>query len=141
MNGSRAEERGCFFRDALLGQFVIVAVYLKSNAVSSPFRGGHGGRASAHERIENRVTNETEHADEPFGEFDGIGSGMLLCRCSSDAAPDLLEPFFVILDRDHAQNFRGNVGGTVSARLPLHQYEFDVVFYDGVGLVGLPEKR
>ena len=101
VNDSRAEEGGRFFRNALLRHFVIVAVNFKSNAVSSPLRGCHRGRAGAHKGIENRVTNETEHTDEPFGKLKGIRCRMLLCGCSRDSSPYLLEPLFVILCRNH----------------------------------------
>lgn len=63
------------------------------NAVSSPLRGGNSGRASTHKGIENRVTDEAEHAHEPLGELEGVWRGMLFCRCSRDTSPDLLEPF------------------------------------------------
>jgi len=118
-----------------------VAVYFESDAVSSPLRGGHSGRASAHKGIENRVANETEHADKPFGELDRIGRRVLFCGSARDTTPDLLKPFLVIFHGDHAQDFRGNVRSTIAAGLPFHQNEFNVIFYYGIWFVGLAKER
>src|SRR5258707_15721075 len=97
----RCEEGGRFFRNALQCHLVIVTIYFESNAVSSPLCGGNSGRASTHKRIENGVTNKTEHANEPFGEFEWIRCGMLFCRGPCDSAPDLLKPFLVVLRRNY----------------------------------------
>lgn len=61
---------------------------------------------------------------------------MIPGRRACKARPDGLKPLFVVLvgyDRKHA---RRDGGFSISAGLALHQYEFDIVLDDRVGLIG-----
>ena len=79
MDRGGTEERRGLFGNALVSHFEIVGVDFVSDAISSPLCGGDRGCSRAHEGVEDRIANEAEHADQPFGELDGIRSGVLFC--------------------------------------------------------------
>jgi len=59
---------------------------------------------------------------------------------SCDTCPDLLKPHLVAVGGDYAKHTRSDTRAAVSPRLALHEDELDVVFYDRVRLIGLPEE-
>ena len=61
-------------------------------------------------------------------------------RSTGETRPDLLTPLFVVLFGDGAENWRRDLGRSVSARLALHQDKLDVVLNDRVRFVWLPEE-
>ena len=57
-----------------------------------------------------------------------------------DTCPDLLKPNLVSVRGYHTQHPCRNTRAAVSAGLPLHKDEFDVIFDYSIGLVGLAKK-
>ena len=62
--------------DTLLGHCEIVCIQFDADAVAAPSGAGEIRGAGSHERIENSIADEREHANEALGEFDGIRGGM-----------------------------------------------------------------
>ena len=65
---------------------------------------------------------------------------MFFSRCSCYPRPDLLKPHLVAVGGNHAEHTRRDARAAVSAGLPLHQDELDVVLYNSVRLIGLPKE-
>ena len=64
---------------------------LDTETVSAAGSRGDVCGSGAHEGIEHGVADKAEHADEPVGQRNRIGSGMFPRRCAGDVGPDLAE--------------------------------------------------
>jgi hypothetical protein len=74
-----------------------VLVDLKPYAIPARLGSGHRRCSTAKKRVKDRVSDEAEHPDQPFGQFDRIGGGMVPCRSAGETGPDLLKPYLMVL--------------------------------------------
>src|SRR2546425_2186331 len=105
------------------GHLEILRRDFHADAVAAPFRRGNVGRAGANERIEHRVSDKAEHADEPLGELKRIRRRMIPSGGAGDAGPYLLKPLLVVLRGDHAEHASGERWRAIAARFAFHQDE------------------
>src|SRR5712691_10986613 len=92
-----------------------------ADAVAAPFRGGDAGRAGPHERIEHRVSDKAEHANEPLGELERVRRRMIPSGGAGDTGPHLLKPLLVVLGGDHAEHSSGERWRAIADWRALHQ--------------------
>src|SRR5712692_1601212 len=102
-------------RQARRGHLEILRRDFHADAVAAPFRRGNVRRAGAHERIEHRVSDKAEHANEPLGELKRIRRRMIPSGSAGDPGPHLLKPLLVILGGDHAEHSSGERRRTIAA--------------------------
>lgn len=65
---------------------------------------------------------------------------MLASRCACNTGPDLREPSFMVFIRNDAQKPRRITRTSIPTRLSLHEYEFDIILDNGIGLIRLAQK-
>lgn len=82
----------------------VMRVNLDADAVATPKAGGRTRRSRPAKGIEHGIANKAEHAHKPLGELEREGGGMLTCRRSREASPDLLKPDFMACGGDDAQH-------------------------------------
>src|SRR5712691_7991241 len=82
-------------RQAGGGHLEVLRRDFHADAVAAPFRRGNAGRAGPHERIEHRVSDKAEHADEPLGELKRVRRRMIPGGGAGDTGPHLLKPLLV----------------------------------------------
>jgi len=134
-----AEQRRVFIHKPGRGQFAIGGVEFHADAVSPVLQRRHHGCRRAAERIKHGVTGEGEHLDQPGSEFKGERGRVFLGRGAGDR-PELLEPLVEVVLGNHALAALFLSGLPVTARLALHENEFNVVLDDGVRLIGFAEE-
>src|SRR6516162_7151081 len=62
------------------------------------------------------------------------------CRSTGNSRPYLLKPELMVLRTDYTQNPRCGFRSSISARLPFHQDEFDVVLNHCIRFVRFPQE-
>src|SRR5258706_6460211 len=95
-----AEEIAGFEFDPALSSIEIMGINLNPDAVPSPLHRRDSSCPRPHERIQDCVACEAEHANESLREFFGVWCWMVFGGCARYVAPDLLEPTLLVVDRD-----------------------------------------
>ena len=117
VHGCMIVEPGGRLHNAFVRRCERALVHLDANAVSAIFFRGQVRGSRTHERVEHRVSNEAEHANEPFGQFKGERGRVISGRSTGPSMPYLAEPSAMFFLRNYTQHPGGPLRGFGSRRV------------------------
>ena len=139
-------DRGCatqapdFFPQSVAGIFVVLRIDFVPDAMSPPAGSGKVSAAGSHKWVENSISDEAEHTDQPLSQFDGKRCRMVTGTCTCESGPDLLKPFPLILNRNETQDALSVGWLPVATRFFEHEDELNVVLDNGIRFIRLTEE-